>query len=119
MVRAEVSRVTTADCPESEDGRNTGHTEQILEDIEKFENSIFRREMDTGSSSTTKGSILALLDHHFDYISEYGISASCGESVLGSLSVAVGGQEASGDRKLNQQMQDLLSLMEVYVAVQT
>ena len=57
--------------------------------------------------------------HHFDYISEYGISASCGASVLGSLSVAVGGQEASGDRKLNQQMQDLLSLMEVYVAVQT
>ena len=87
MVRAEVSRVTTADCPESEDGRNTGHTEQILEDIEKFENSIFRRDMDTGSSITTKDSIPALLDH--DYISEYGISASCGESVLGSLSVAV------------------------------
>ena len=119
MVRAVVSQVTTAECPELEDGRNTGHTEQILEDIEKFENSIFRRDMDTGSSSTTKGSILALLDHHFDYISEYGISASCGETVLGSLSVAVGGQEASGDRKLNQHMQDLLSLMEVYVAVQT
>ena len=95
MVRAVVSQVTTAECPELEDGRNTGHTEQILEDIEKFENSIFRRDMDTGSSSTTKGSILTLLDH--DYIIKYGISA----------------------RKLNQHMQDLLSLMEVYVNVQT
>ena len=47
--------VAAADCPESEDGEDTGQTEQILEDIEKFENSIFRRDMDTGSSITTKG----------------------------------------------------------------
>jgi len=40
--------VAAADAPESEDGDDTGQTEQILEDIEKFENSIFRRDMDTG-----------------------------------------------------------------------
>ena len=41
--------VAAADYPESEVGEeDTGQTEQILEDIEKFENSIFRRDMDTG-----------------------------------------------------------------------
>ena len=72
---------TAADCPESEDGRNTGQTEQILEDIEKLENSTFTRDMDTSSS-----------------IGEHGLGASCGASVLGSVSIAVGGQEALGDR---------------------
>ena len=40
--------VAAASSPETEDGEDTGQTEHILEEIEKFENSIFRRDLDTG-----------------------------------------------------------------------